>query len=165
MLIGKTAFTAERLSGSFNCGGLNMSKGIILRLPAAAALLLVACGDTGEPQEAPSAARAPNVDTGPTVATIDGNPAHNALAAMAEADREAMFQKLLAGGGEDCSSVSRTFYQGRTPEGQAFWNVECRGATSWTVSVAADAEGSTRVLSCSVMEAVAKVPCWKPLES
>lgn len=75
-----------------------------------------------------------------------------------------MTQYMKASGHGDCVVVE-TFYQGSEPKtGDAFWNVRCSNKEAFAVSVANDAEGSTSVLGCGTLKAVAKVECFKRFE-
>lgn len=109
--------------------------------------------------------RAASTPASPAAQTIVGNPAHNAFAAMPEGERRIAFQQFMQGSGEECSMVQRTFYQGRTPNGEAFWNIECTGGTEWAIMVQPDTEGSTQLLECELMRALAGSACWEAFET
>ena len=46
--------------------------------------------------------------------------------------------------------VTRTFFQGSSPDGAAFWSVSCAGAKDWQVMIKNDARGSTRYTDCAI---------------
>src|SRR4051812_2568903 len=59
--------------------------------------------------------------------------------------------------GDSCPSGTRAFYQGMVKsgygKGMAHWNVACSNGKSYVVSL--DPDGSTKVLDCGVLKAVA----------
>jgi hypothetical protein len=66
---------------------------------------------------------------------------------------------------EGCDLVVRSFYQGtRHEDGTAFWNFACRNGRRFMVSVKADANGTTHVADCGVMN-VLGIPCFQELDS
>ena len=73
---------------------------------------------------------------------VMANPAHQKISGLSEADRGAIFSKLLSGGGERCASISRTFYQGADKQGNAYWNVQCTGAQAYMIQISNNATGS-----------------------
>lgn len=88
------------------------------------------------------------------------NPAHKQLEAMQEPERRAFFVKFLSGSGERCGSVTRTFFQGSSSNGDAFWNVACAGGANWSVMIYNNATGSTRILDCKVLKALNAGTCF-----
>jgi len=88
------------------------------------------------------------------------NPAHDKLSSLSEPECAAMLAKLLQASGEQCSSVSRTFFQGRDGDGNAYWNVVCAKGTSYSIRVDNNATGSTRITDCDVLKRVG-APCFK----
>lgn len=89
------------------------------------------------------------------------NPAHDELIALSEPKRAAMLAKLLQASGEQqCSSVTRTFFQGRDRDGNAYWNVVCAEGPSYSIRVDNNATGSTRITDCGVLKRVG-APCFK----
>lgn len=89
------------------------------------------------------------------------NPAHEMLSKMSAAQRKSTLANFLVNSGENCPSVSRTFYQGSLQNGDAFWNVACNGGDSWAVQIKNDSKGSTTILSCKVLKAVGGGTCFK----
>ncbi|MFZ2627533.1 MAG: hypothetical protein WAX67_01475 [Rugosibacter sp.] len=93
------------------------------------------------------------------------NPAHDQLSSMSEQQRQSVLAMFLVKSGEQCSSVTKTFYQGSDKKGNAFWNAACTGGTSFVIQVNNDATGSTRILSCKVLKAVNGGTCFTKFKS
>lgn len=89
------------------------------------------------------------------------NPAHDQLSSMSEQQRRSVLASFLVKSGEQCSSVTKTFYQGNDKKGNAFWNAACTGGDAFVIQVNNDAKGSTRILDCKVMKAVKAGTCFK----
>ena len=89
------------------------------------------------------------------------NPAHDKINSLSEADRGAIFTRLLSGGGERCPSASRTVYQGSDNKGNAYWNVQCTGALAYMIQISNNATGSTKVLECGLMKKANFGTCFK----
>lgn len=84
------------------------------------------------------------------------------LQAAREDQRASLLRTAIESTGEKCVEVTRTFFQGTVPSnGAAMWNAECYQGKSYSISVANDAGGSTRVLECGVMNAVTRTPCFQ----
>jgi hypothetical protein len=88
------------------------------------------------------------------------NPTHQQLTRMSEADRKVLFTKFFTNGGERCD-VTKTFYQGSTKGGDAFWNVGCRGKDGFQILIYNDAKGSTKILECRIVKTVTGTPCFQ----
>lgn len=93
------------------------------------------------------------------------NPAHEQLSSMSEQQRQSALAAFLVKSGEQCSSVTKTFYQGSDKKGNAFWNAACTGGASFVIQVNNDATGSTRILSCKVLKAVNGGTCFTKFKS
>jgi hypothetical protein len=93
------------------------------------------------------------------------NPAHEQLSSMSEPQRRSMFATFLVKSGEQCSSVTKTFYQGSDKKGNAFWNAACTAGHSFAIQVNNDATGSTRILSCKLLKAVNGGTCFTKFKS
>lgn len=93
------------------------------------------------------------------------NPAHDQISAMSEQQRRSVLAAFLVKSGERCSSVTKTFYQGSDKKGNAFWNAACANGDSFVIQVNNDATGSTRILSCKVLEAVNGGTCFTKFKS
>ena len=66
----------------------------------------------------------------------------------------------ITSAGDRCSAVSRTFLQGVQDDRSEFWNVQCpEGAYSVMIP---GAGGETRIMTCQMIEAVTRVPCFQP---
>ena len=102
------------------------------------------------------------VSTTPRVATKStGNEANDRLLALPKSEQALMLAKVT---GEDCVG-NRAFYMGISKERSAFWSVGCTNGNSYEVQIDADSVGSTTILECSVLKAVAKVDCFKKFAS
>jgi len=95
------------------------------------------------------------------VPTLRANPAHDQLAGMSIPKRASALASLLRASDERCTSAKRTFYQGSDNKGNAFWNVECSEGSAYLVQVNNDTRGSTRILSCKALKAVAGMNCFR----
>lgn len=62
---------------------------------------------------------------------------------------------------QHCSNASRAFYQGSDKKGNTFWSVQCAGNLKYSVMIYNDAKGSTKVLDCGALKAIAKVGCFE----
>ena len=92
------------------------------------------------------------------------NQIHDQVANLTEDRRQVLFSRMLQSSGENCSAVSRTFYQGSSRDGSAFWSVTCVGGVDWQVMIKNTARGDTRVLECSVLRAVGGGQCFTRLK-
>ena len=101
-------------------------------------------------------------DVGPL--PLWANPAQDRLAAMSEVERSEALAVFIESGGHSCRTVARTFFQGEDAKGNVFWDVECAGGESYVVVIKNDVPGSTRVMSCRRLRAVAGADCFKKLE-
>lgn len=101
---------------------------------------------------------------GAGVSPAVANPAQDRLAAMPEVERSAALAVLVESGGYSCWTVARTFFQGEDAKGNVFWDVECTGGESYVVVIKDDVPGSTRVMTCRRLRAVAGADCFKKLE-
>ena len=101
---------------------------------------------------------------GAGVSTVWANPAQDRLAAMPELERSEALAVFVESGGHPCRTVARTFFQGEDAKGNVFWNVTCAGGESYVVVIKNDVPGSTRVMSCRRLRAVAGADCFKNLE-
>ncbi len=92
------------------------------------------------------------------------NPAQDRLTAMSEVERSEALAVFVESGGHSCQTVARTFFQGEDAKGNVFWDVECTGGESYVVVIKNDVPGSTRVMTCRRLRAVAGADCFKKLE-
>ena len=101
---------------------------------------------------------------GMDVSTVWANPAQDRLTAMSEVERSEALAVFVESGGHSCRTVARTFFQGQDAKGNVFWDVECTGGESYVVVIKNDVLGSTRVMTCRRLRAVAGADCFKKLE-
>ncbi len=99
--------------------------------------------------------------------SASGPTVESASASVTGADPSdyAAYQRIIVGVGEPCARVNRTFIagtDGRT--NTTFVSVGCSDGHSYQVSGTPEA-GSTRVLGCSMLYAVAKLRCFERLET
>lgn len=101
----------------------------------------------------------PSLRPGPVVnAPSTGNIAHDRLMGLSAAG-----QALILGQAVDEGCVGDSaFYMGMYQQ-EAMWSVGCTNGKSYEVKLAADAVGTTEVLDCSVLKAVAHVNCFVKL--
>ncbi|MFZ0881873.1 MAG: hypothetical protein WAN14_00625 [Candidatus Acidiferrales bacterium] len=90
-----------------------------------------------------------------------GNEANDRMLALPKSEQALMLGKVT---GEDCVG-NRAFYMGISKERSAFWSVGCTNGNSYEVEIDADSVGSTTILECSVLKAVAHVDCFKKFTS
>ena len=89
-----------------------------------------------------------------------GNVAQDRLAAFTESERAAFLGKAVQEG----YLGTRAFFMGTDHENDAFWSVGCANGQSYSVEIHPDPTGSTQVLECSVLKAVAGVSCFTKFE-
>jgi hypothetical protein len=105
----------------------------------------------------PTSASSPQVAKveAPTVNSGTGNPEHDRLSHLPEAE-----QASLLGQAVPCRGTY-AFFMGMGPEKVAFWSVRCADGKSYGVGLAPNAADS-KVLECSIMNALpGVVPCFK----
>ncbi len=77
----------------------------------------------------------------------------------------AAYQRIIVGVGEPCDHVNRTFVAGTNKStNTTFVSVGCVDGHNYQVSGSPE-PGSTRVLGCSMLYAVAKLRCFERLET
>lgn len=87
-----------------------------------------------------------------------GNVANDRLLALPESE-QALYLGTVVNAG--CRG-ERASYMGIEPKSRAaFWSVRCRNGASYAVEIEADSLGSTKVLKCSVLKAVAGINCFE----
>lgn len=82
------------------------------------------------------------------------NAAHDKIASLTQAQRSALFVKLLAKEDAACSTVIRTFYRGSDNAGNAYWAIQCNTFKAYQVQVSPNAKGSTSLLDCAIAKAL-----------
>jgi hypothetical protein len=86
----------------------------------------------------------------------DFNPTH--IRILTSAKRNELF--TIWARGERCGKVTRTFFQGQSQDGTAFWSVQCSNGVGYSVAVHNDDGGSTKIMECGLMKRVTKVDCF-----
>ncbi|MEN6603644.1 MAG: hypothetical protein ABFD86_14625, partial [Bryobacteraceae bacterium] len=89
-----------------------------------------------------------------------GNPAHDRLLGL---DRLLQASFLGRAVGEGCNGET-AFFMGMDKNRNAYWSVWCTNKKSYQVRINSDSTGSTDVISCSLLESVAKVKCFAKFE-
>lgn len=92
------------------------------------------------------------------------NRAHDLMMGMSDTEQNRAMAQFMTASGERCGRVTRTFYQGSTPTGQAIWNIRCTRTGDWSVMIEPDVTGSTTVTECGALRTVG-VRCWRRFES
>jgi hypothetical protein len=95
--------------------------------------------------------------------SVIGNEANKQFMASSEEQRRAAFRIVLAGAGETCTGITRTYFQGETATGHAIWSVDCGGDNAYSISIAPDEGGSTKLIACRVLQQLDGMECFKPL--
>jgi len=90
-----------------------------------------------------------------------GNVAHDRLVAYSVGE-QALFLGKTAG--EGCVGTD-AFFMGMDREKDAFWSVRCANGESYSVEIHPDSTGSTQVLECSILKAVAGTDCFTKLKN
>ena len=98
------------------------------------------------------------------VSTAYANPAHDRISKLSETERRAVFSGFMEKSSEICN-VKKTFFQGQSGGGDAFWNIKCSNGKAWVIQINNDATGSTRILECSVLEAMNAGKCFKKFKN
>lgn len=93
---------------------------------------------------------------------VHANEGHALLAAMEPAARMEALGKLLTRSGYPCA-VSRVFFQGFDSDNAAYWNASCKDGNAFSVQIADDADGNTRIMDCAVLKAIG-VRCFSKFE-
>ena len=114
---------------------------------------------TAAPAVSPSVAP---VSTTPRIASKStGNEANDRLLALPKSEQALMLGKAA---GEGCIG-NRAFYMGISKDRTASWSVGCTNGNSYAVQIDADSVGTTSILECSILRAVAKVNCFEKFAS
>jgi hypothetical protein len=83
---------------------------------------------------------------------------------MTDDDRNLHWQTYMLASGEQCGTVTRSFYQGSTPSGEVIWNIDCSATGDWQIMMEPNSTGSTRVMECSTVRALG-IRCWQRYRS
>lgn len=90
----------------------------------------------------------------------DANPINEQVAALTEERRQVVFARMMQREGEHCPSVNRTFFQGTSSDGAAFWSIACAGGKDWRIMIKNSAQGDITLLECSVIKALNAGRCF-----
>lgn len=71
-------------------------------------------------------------------------------------ERLAIFKEYMNSSGKACEYVTEAVLLGGYQRTD-FWRVACSDSGEWEVSIEPDSEGSTRILSCNVVKALARL--------
>ena len=90
----------------------------------------------------------------------NANPINNQVVALSEENRQNIFARVMQREGERCPSVSKTFLQGQSSDGAAFWSIACTGGKDWQIMIKNTTTGDMKILECSVLKAVGGGLCF-----
>jgi hypothetical protein len=91
---------------------------------------------------------------------VAANEADRLLSSLpAEKQRQALAH-IVTSSGDACPGGNRVMRQGAKKDGTAYWNVGCTNGKSYLVELKADAQGSTKVLSCTTLKALNAGTCF-----
>lgn len=85
-----------------------------------------------------------------------GNAAQDMLIAYTESEQAAFLGMAV---GEGCVGT-QAFFMGMDHKNDAFWSLRCADGQSYGVEIHPDSTGSTQVLECSILKAVAGTDCF-----
>jgi len=92
------------------------------------------------------------------------NPSQERILKLSGTARAKLFTTFLAERREPCpGGVIRTFLQGMDQKKNAYWDVACQNNVMYSISVGADAAGTTKVIECRVQQKLSGVPCFVSL--
>ena len=80
---------------------------------------------------------------------------------LSDSNRNVAFTRLLNASHESCGQVTQTYFHAIDGAGAAQWAVRCSNKKAYLIFVADDKGGSTSILDCTVLKAVAKMECFK----
>ena len=89
-----------------------------------------------------------------TASAQTGNVGHDRMSSLSPAQ-----QAKLLGMGVPCVGTE-AFFQGMSPNNEAFWSVRCSNGKSYQTMLTPNLADS-KVLECSVIEALGLTPCFK----
>jgi hypothetical protein len=98
----------------------------------------------------------------PSAPTFDtGNIANDKLLALSQAAQALLLGHIV----NAACNGKRAFYMGISSKNhRAYWSVGCVEGKSYEVEIEANSTGSTRVLDCATLRAVAKINCFARIE-
>jgi hypothetical protein len=107
-----------------------------------------------------------NSGSGVSTAVSDagtGNAAHDMLSKLDVGARASALGGIVASSGDRCRGKD-AFFMGSDPkDNEAYWSVRCTNGKSYEVAIKANATGSTSIMDCAALKAVADVDCFVKL--
>jgi hypothetical protein len=88
------------------------------------------------------------------------SPTSDLVAALSEEKRQILFAKLMKREGKRCPVVNKTFSQGKSKDGTAFWSISCTGGKDWQIVIKNASEGEMTTLDCAFLKAVGGDRCF-----
>jgi hypothetical protein len=88
------------------------------------------------------------------------NQINDQIAALSEENRQTIFARMMQREGERCQGVNKTFFQGQSSDGAAFWSIACGGGKEWQIMIKNTATGDLKLVECSVLRAVGGGLCF-----
>jgi RNA polymerase subunit RPABC4/transcription elongation factor Spt4 len=148
-----------------NCGAPMRKKRSIVRWALLLLLIVIFVEyGTGRHTDHPKLTSASTVKRQPAELAETSNPGHNALMRMTPSDRAKFLGQVVESGGTTvCGNPTRSFFQGFDKYKGAYWNVACSNGMAYSVQIAADKGGSTKVLDCGLLKILTKVECFEKL--
>ena len=61
-----------------------------------------------------------------------------------------------------CNTVTRSYFQGESPSGDAVWNIACGADHVYSISIAP--QGGTKLITCRALKQIDGTECFKPLQ-
>jgi hypothetical protein len=107
-------------------------------------------------------------DAGPSAAAVvneAGNPAHDRLMHADLATRATALGLMVVSSGDSCKGRDTFFMGMNSQDNGAFWSVHCTNGKSYAVNISANSTGSTTVLDCAGLKAVADTDCFVTFEN
>jgi hypothetical protein len=95
-----------------------------------------------------------------TLMSRTGNKTSDMLIELPEAQQAMHLGHMVDG----CDGI-RAFYMGTEANNVASWSVGCSNGSSYSIGVENDDEGTTTVLDCLALKAIANIDCFVPLAS
>jgi hypothetical protein len=88
------------------------------------------------------------------------SPISDQVAALTEEKRQTVFARLMKREGKPCPSVNKTFFQGVSKEGTAYWSIACTRGKDWQIVIKNTGEGEMATLDCAFLKAVGGDRCF-----
>lgn len=92
-----------------------------------------------------------------------GNPANDALLSRSAAQQRDAFRNLLRQNGHACAEVAVLFPAGLDAARHAYWDVSCRDAGPWRVTLRAERWSSPVIQACGQDGSLGTGPCFRPV--